>query len=360
MSDVAARAGVSRATVSRLLNNKPLAIKVGKETRKRVFDAVRELGYRPNRLAQSLMTSKKHVVGLSMPSFLPPDYAEARWVDLHSAGVGKLVCGIESVTQPRGYDIYLLERYEYRRDEPSPTIEPGLDFVDGVIYATPNPKYDRYTPIIELGIPLVMIGPNPGRHPTSYVCVENDSAIRRITRALLIKGHTRIALLLPEEPHDVLSHLRLKGFKEAYAELGVPAEEQIVVPGYFGKGAGRKLACQVLEASPRPTAIIIARKDLAFDVLEETKRRGLQCPEDIELIVYGDDHAFDTASPTLTALDIGEFHLAAQAAALLIAEMEGRAEPGRPVHFPGRLRERESCRLPDYDTTGTTHGPASG
>jgi len=97
MSDVAKRAGVSRATVSRLLSKKPLPIQVTEATRQRVFDAVKELGYRPNRLAQSLNTKKKLIIGLSLPSFMPPDTDDRTWVSMNSTSVGDLVCGVQSV-----------------------------------------------------------------------------------------------------------------------------------------------------------------------------------------------------------------------------------------------------------------------
>ncbi len=345
MSEVAAQAGVSRATVSRLMNNKTSTIKITDETKQRVYKAIQELGYHPNRLAQGLRNQRKEIIGLSIPSYMPPNPLQDSWVEMHTAHIGKLVCGVQMVTHPSNHDIHIFERYEYRGDGAAYRSDPRLDFVDGLVYATPNPKYPRYEDAIRAGLPLVFIGPNPTQSQITSVCIDNTTVHYQITKALVEAGHERIGLLLAEEFDAPLSILRLRGFHLALEEMGTSTVNLPVLFGSFKPRDMQNIARAVFDHRPLPTAIIIGRNDLAFYVFREMQHREIRCPEDIELIVYGDDHAFEHMTPTLTAFDIGFQQLAAETTRQLFAELEGQAEPGRVIYLPGRLRVRESCNL---------------
>lgn len=345
MNDVAKRAGVSRATVSRLLSNAPLPISVTDATRERVFNAVKELGYRPNRIAQSLMTKKTCILGMSMPQFFPPDIEDRRMISMQSTSVGDLVCGVQSVAQPRGYDIQLFMRYEYDRGECPPHGADILDFVEGVVYCTPNPRYDRYTHILDANVPLVMVGPNPAERKVTSVCVDNEETLYRLTKALIGSGFKRIGLILPEDRDTILSRLRYQGYRKAHLEAELPIYPHFIVPGHFGGDAGALLADIILDGGVKPEAIIVGRSDIAGDVLARLKERGLRCPEDISLVVYGNDHSFDFTEPRITAVEIGRFEMAAAAARLLLEEIDGDAEPGREEFIEPLLVRRESCLL---------------
>ena len=345
MSEVAARAGVSRATVSRLLNNKTSTIKITDATKDRVYKAIQELGYYPNRLAQGLRNQRKEIIGLSIPSYTTPQLFQDSWIELHTAHIGKLVCGIQMVTHPRDHDIHIFERYEYRGDGASFRSDPRLEFVDGLVYATPNPKYPRYENAIRAGLPLVFIGPNPTQSRITSVCIDNTTVHYQITKTLLEAGHERIGLLLAEEFDAPLSKLRLRGYHMALDEKGISSEKQPILYGSFKPTYMKQIAKAVFNYKPVPTAIVIGRNDLALYVFREMQKRGIRCPEDIELIVYGDDHAFEHMAPTLTAFDICFQQLAAEATRQLFNELEGRTEPGRTIYLPGKLRVRESCAL---------------
>ncbi len=345
MSEVAARAGVSRATVSRLLNNKTSTIKITDETKQRVYKAIQELGYHPNRLAQGLRNQRKEIIGLSIPSYVPPNPFQDSWIEMHTAHIGKMVCGVQMITHPRNHDIHIFERYEYRGEGASYRNDPRLDFVDGLVYATPNPKYPRYEDAIRAGLPLVFIGPNPTRAPVTSLCIDNTEVHYQITKALVEAGHKRIGMLLAEEFDAPLSILRLRGFHMALEEMGISTANIPIFPGSFKPDDMNQIAKTVFDYKPLPTAIVIGRNDLALYVFREMQRRGIRCPEEVELVVYGDDHAFEHMKPSLTAFDIGFQQLAAETTRQLFAELEGKEEPGRALYLPGRLRVRESCKL---------------
>jgi LacI family transcriptional regulator len=352
MQDVALRAGVSRATVSRIVNDRGAPIAISDATRQRVLEVIEELGYTPNRIAQSLMTNSTQMIGLSMAAFAtPPDEIDERH-DNYNPTLGKIVGGIQSVTARRSYDVQLLGRCE--SDDLPPHTNSPLDFVEGVIYVSPNRNYELYIPIIEAGIPLVMIGPNPSDYPVSSVSCDNMGAIYTLTKALLKRDHRRIALVVPRGQADLLSQLREKGYRRAFEEQGFDIDPGLLVPNEAVPCKGsehRPFAAEatryLLAREPRPTAFVVAWGDKVLGVLQEIKREGLRCPEDIELVSYGDEQGLDIAEPGVTALDIRLAFMGARAAEMLFDEIEGRAKPGREVLYPPRLRVRGSCRLGD-------------
>lgn len=367
MEDVARHAGVSRATVSRIVNGRGTAIAISESTRRRVLESIEKLGYSPNRLAQSLMTNSTRMIGLSMATFITSPDEVDDWHDLYAVTMGKIIGGVQSVTVRRRYDVQVLCRIERSDDSDAPRTNSPLDFVEGVIYASPNPKYDLYTPIIEAGIPLVMIGPNPGRHIVSTVSGDNTGAVYALTRALLRRGHRRIGLVLPRGSGELISRLREQGYRRACEEAGVPVDDRLIVPD--GRTTGpeyphERLAVETVRRfralRPSPTAIIVTWSATVLGILEELRRQGLRCPDDIELVSYGDEHGFDTADPGITALDIRLASMGARAAELLFDEIEGRSERGRAILCPPRLRVRGSCPLGDeFEPLPTWQSPAS-
>ncbi len=354
MQEVARFAGVSRATVSRVLSGQGAPITISDSTRQLVLDAVEKLGYRPNRIAQSLMTKNTRIIGVSMAAFATPPDEIDEWHDLYTATLGKIISGIQSVTVRRSYDLQLLGRSETDAKDAPICANSPLDFVEGVIYTSPNPAYDLYTPILEEGIPLVMIGPNPSTHSVSTVSGDNQGAIYALTAALLKRGHRRIALVLPRGLANLLSQLREKGYRLAHEAYGVPVDSKLILPqneARFNNASCYEIISEevreLLLTSPRPTAFIVAWADMVMRILQNIQSLELRCPEDVELVSYGDEQGFNTAEPSITALNIRQALMGAKAAELLFEEIEGMAEPGREIICSPRLRVRGSCPLGD-------------
>ncbi len=362
MHDVAQHAGVSRATVSRILNNRDTPISISDATRHRVLEAVDELGYRPNRIAQSLMTNKTHIIGLSFPAFYAPSEPRDDWCDIPAYTIGRIISGVQSVTAKRHYDIQLLLRPEHDDSGPPHTNSP-LDFVDGVIYVTPDPRYDLYTPIVEAGLPVVMLGPNPGNRPLTTVVGDNTGAIYALTQALIRRGHRRIALLLPGDDTNLLSRLRKQGYMQALEEAGLPQEPDLILPNdqspfpnHLDQHQAGSVTQHILSLKPAPTAVLVGYSILVYGVLRELRASGVRCPDDLELVSYGDELGFATSAPSVTALDIRLAAQAARAAEMLFEEIEGRCPAGRAIICPPILRYRESCPLNGAFTPPPTWG----
>lgn len=345
LRDVAQMAGVSIATVSRLLNERNLTVQVSEATRRRVREAAQQLGYRPNRLARGLVTTKTNIIGLSLPVFAPPAETTPRFHVSHSSSMGALIDGTQTCLFPRGYDVLLVQRREYQNGHAARRVLPCLDIVDGVIYGTPNPAYDQYSAVLEQEVPLVFIGRLPSLLHVPHVCVDNEREMERITTALVAKGHRDIAFLLPLERNAPLSQSRFAGYRLALEKAGVPYREELVLESRYEDGVGRGLAKRLLALAKRPTAVVAGRPDLAVDVVMEFTMQGLRCPEDFEILSWGDDHAFLWLEPQITAFEASFHRMGEAAAELLLGIIEGTHEGPAEVQVACSLRERASCRL---------------
>jgi len=341
LQDVAQRAGTSVATVSRLINKKPLAVHVSDETRVRVLKAAKDLGYRPNRLARGLVTSRTHIIGLSLPVYSPPTQSLHRW-SVQGVDIGSLISGVLAACYPENYDVMILQRQEFVEPEPSPTVPLCADFADGLIYAAPNVDYDHYSQFLGTGLPLVMIGKEQSdRVICPYVTLNNENEFLRLTRALIRKGHRRIALLLPETRSHSTSQWTLAGYVGALNEAGVPVDDSLIVenadPAEMVRG--------IMERDLRPSVIIVARNDVAVQALEIVSQFGVRCPEDVEIVVFGDDHEFEQTRPRLSVLRGDICGLGYEAARIMFHLLRGETPDSLVLNMPCDFIRRESCVL---------------
>ena len=341
LQDVAKRAGTSVATVSRLLNKKPLAVHVSDETRGRVLKAAEEIGYRPNRLARGLVTSRTRIIGLSLPVYGPPTNSLHRW-SVQGVDVGSMISGVLAACYPENYDVIILQRQEFVEPEPTPTVPLCADFTDGLIYAAPNVDYDHYSQFLDTSLPLVMVGKEQSdRNIRPYVTLNNENEFLRLTRALIRKGHRRIALLLPEKRSHSTSQWTLAGYSAAFKESGIPMDESLVVED----GDPGQMVREVMQRGVRPTVIIVARNNVAVPVLETVKQLGRRCPEDVEIVVFGDDHEFEQTRPRLSALRGDISGLGFEAARMMFQLLRGETPVSSELNRPCDFIRRESSGL---------------
>lgn len=342
--DVARRAGVTPSTVSRILNNRELAFPIAEHTRKRVIEAVKELGYRPNRLARSLAMSKTHVIGMYFPITEPSGQLEHREVTWLSFGA--MVSGVQHITQMRGYEVHIFNRVEHDYGHPNAPKDICPDFIDGLIYVEPNQHYDFYTELVAAGVPLVTMGPSPV-HPAGFSVSPDDCQdFYVLTKALIAKGHHRIACFIchPNDP-PLETLLRRQGYRTALDEAEIPYDPALMPTERLGQTPTKALVERLFDLWPRPTAMIIGRPEVAHYFIECLHERGLVCPRDLELIVIGDDPIFPYLSPSLTALRYPYVRAGEEAARLVLDIVEGKVKDPVKVVIPWQYNERESCQL---------------
>ena len=255
MSDVARRVGVSKQTVSAVINGKP---GISAETIARVQQAVADLGYQPNLVASSLRLGYTNTIGLLLTNVANPWFAE-------------LARGVEDVALARGYSVMLCNTY----DDPAKFalylkvfVRQHTAGIIGVSEQDATMIAHATTCIFQ---PIVSINSHRG----AYVA----------TAHLLALGHRRIACVAAYLHHSVCIE-RLQGYRDALSDWNVAVDESLIIKGDFDYASGLQAAERILQLSPLPTAIFAHQDLLAIGVIAGLKRGGLRVPEDIAIIGY--------------------------------------------------------------------------
>ena len=283
--------------------------------------------------------SSTQMIGLSLPVYSPPSQTLHRW-SLQGANAGSLLNGVLAACYPEGYDVVILQRQEFEdpRSDPPPVC---ADFVDGLIYAAPNSQYNHYTRFLDTGLPIVTIGQELSGKPIPYVTLSNENEIQRLTRALIRIGHTDIGLVLPMERAQDHSRFVQIGYEEAHQAVGLPIHPEYIVEGTTGSDAGLRL----MALPKRPKVIIVGRNDIALDLLAAIQEKGIRCPEDVEIVVFGDEHGFEQSRPRLTAVEGHIFDIGYDASQLLFKLLRGEQPESFGRTIPWTLMARDSCGI---------------
>jgi len=310
--DVAAQAGVSPMTVSRVINDQP---GVGAKTRAKVAEAVRALGYKPNVAARSLVTSTELKIGVvySNPS---------------AAFMSDFLTGVFEEASNRGARLVLLKGEGGR--PPTQAALEGLvaSGVSGVILAPPLGEAAAVLSAFRAArLPMAAVG---AHQIEDAICVRIDDrrAAQEMTRELIAMGHRRIGFIVGNSD-QAASVERLAGFYAAARETdGV---ETIVAQGDFSFASGLAAGEQLLDASPAPTAIFASNDDMAAAVVSVAHRRQIDVPRELTVVGFDDTTAAVTLWPPLTTVHQPVRKLAAEALGLLVAEI-GMAQRQRRKH----------------------------
>jgi DNA-binding LacI/PurR family transcriptional regulator len=271
--DVAKKAGVGVATVSRVINNSDL---VSPNTRGLVLQAITELNYAPNPTARRLSLGRTFTIGVISPFFTRYSYIER-------------LRAIEHVVSNSGYDIVVFNvesaerRDRYFREVPRP------DRVDGVIIISLSPSEDHVASFRAGNVPVVLVDTV---HPKlTSVCEDSVHGGSVATQHLINLGHRRIGFIgdVFENPYGFTSmRYRYTGYLEALRAAGVIHDAGLVMLGEHGREQARAMARALLMRSDRPSAIVAASDTQAMGVLMAARDLGLRVPEDLSLIGYDD------------------------------------------------------------------------
>jgi DNA-binding LacI/PurR family transcriptional regulator len=304
--DVAREAGVSVATVSRVLNEMP---DVSLETRDHVRSTMARLGYRRSTIARNLSLGRAHAIGVVAPFFT-------------SASVVERVRGISDRLAERGYDLVLfdvetvLQRADAFHDFASRAR------VDGLIVISLPLSDDEVATVRRAGLPVVLI--DIGHPHLAHVVIDDVHGGELATKHLLAKGHQRVGFVgdLPANPFGFTSsERRREGFRRALANAGITPDDELELRGPHGREHARALAHQVLDRTPRPTAVFAASDIQAFGVLEAARDLGLRVPDDVAVIGFDDIEPAATVGLTTVRQPLRQSGV--RGAELLIAAIEG-------------------------------------
>lgn len=323
LADIAQRAGVATMTVSRVVNENGY---VSDETRERVLKVAREMNYRRNALARGLKRQRTETVGLVLGDIANPFGAE-------------LARGVREVLAARGYTLFMCVSERSAREDMAAFDSLADHRVDGVIVATRASKLgnDRLAEIIEMGIPVVLIG-RDFRHPLAdLVTADNLRGGHDATTHLISLGHRRIGFV-GASLSNISGLKRFQGYVDALREHGLTMDEKLIVgrrdgreqtPGYATEEMGFECMNRLLELREPPTAIF-ARNDItALGAISAIKSAGLRIPQDIAVVGYDDIPLARHTSPPLTTIRQPTREQGRLAAELLLRRVESSEAPGR-------------------------------
>jgi LacI family transcriptional regulator len=285
--DVAAAAGVSRQTVSRVLNDKP---DVAKETRQRVLEVIRELGYRPSNIARSLTQGRSCTLGIVS-------------YGVQYFGPSHTLAGIEHQANEMGYRLHLSL---VRRPSESGVqiLHDMLSYhVDGIIWAVSEIGDNRdwaEQEICRLDVPIVFLDMRPCPN-LSVVNVDNQEGGYVATKHLLEQGHESVGLITG--PLDWWSAQQRKaGWQAALVEAGRPVEDSLVVEGTWSAASGERGLRRLLEQRPDVKALFACNDQMALGALKALRHMGRRVPEDLSVVGFDDVPEADFFCPPLTTI----------------------------------------------------------
>lgn len=329
MRDVADLAGVGLTTVSRAFSEPD---KVSPETLQRIESAVRDLGYTVNMNARSLRGRKSGLVLVLLPDIGNPFFSLVlKGVEEAARATGRVILIVETRRDTTPAQSYTTQSYMSQLD--ARRID-GMLVLDGSFPLEPpsGTEDGRY--------PIVAVTERAATEGLSYVGVDNVAAARAIVMFLARMGHRDIAHIAGT-PHTVTATERLRGFRDALAELGRPAEAVTVEHGDFSIASGRAAARRILARAQRPTAIFAASDEMAMGAIHELKTAGLRVPQDISVAGFDDIGFSEVFDPPITTIRQPRQEMGRLAMEMVVRRLEDDAPPEDAV-LPFELIERAS------------------
>lgn len=326
IKDVARAAGVSVATVSRVVNDSG---PVSEETRRRITEVAAELRYTPNSAARSLSTRRTHAIGVLLP-------------DLYGEFFSEVIRGIDQAAQRRGYHI-LVSSSHADRTQVEAAIRAMQGRVDGLILMSPDVDATALDANLHHGLPVVLLNCRVDGTAHASLTVDNYRGAFDMVRHLLEHGHRRVAMITgPERNHDALE--RLRAYRDALAEAGLPESARCELAGDFLETTGYEAARRLAALDPRPTALFCANDMTALGALSALREAGLRVPEDVAVAGFDDIPIARYANPPLSTVHVNISELGTKAADALLGVVHGQQESDDHHEvMPTTLVLRDSC-----------------
>ena len=331
-ADVARLAGVSRTTVSFVLNANP-SVQISPATRRRVIEAAEQLGYAPSAAARSLAGGTTRTVGLVMRQYPEQVAADALLADT--------LRGLSAVTREAGYRVLV---------EPMPPGDVSYTslvrshHVDGLILSGPLAE-DRLPLEREADFPVVLQGSLPDTQIPS-VDVDNRQGARLAVEHLIRLGHRRIACITNADPAYTAADERLAGYRDALQAAGLPCEERLVTAAAFDAASGRLAMARLLQRGLPFSALFAGNDVVALGAIGAARANGLRVPRDLAVVGFDDIPLAAHFDPPLTTVRLPAYELGFTAGRALIDRIAGRLVPVRSI-LATELVVRESATAPD-------------
>lgn len=329
MMDIAKDLKVSVVTVSKVLRNQG---RISEATRKRVLSHAKKLNYQMNWVARSLVTRRTYTIGLLLPEFAHPFFAE-------------IARAVANSVRPHGYHVLIASFEEDPELEASEVGSLLARQVDGLIIATAQPsrQVEMFKRVAERKMPYVLIDrPIPGLR-ACFVGADNRAIGRIATEHLITHGCRRIAHL--RGPQVGIAKERWEGYRSALKKASLRHEGKYVIEAGHSETSGYEAMRKLLELKPLPDAVFCYNDPVAIGAMKAIREAGLRLPFDIAVVGAGNVHYNDALSVPLSSVDQGACRIGTLAAGLLLERIAPKSPvPPKTILIPPRLVERESTR----------------
>jgi LacI family transcriptional regulator len=302
--DIAKSLNLSAATVSRGLKDHP---GINKGTKKRIFDAAQEMGYRANSLASNLRLQKTNTIGIIVPR-------------LNSSFMSDAIAGMEKVANQAGYNLIISQSLETVKKEIENSSTMFNNRVDGLLvslaYDTKNT--DHFEQFIKKGIPVIFFDRVSENKKCPNITIDNWKAGYELTKHLIEQGAKRVMHICGSLSRNVYSD-RFKGYKDALKEFGLVFTDELLIVNNLSADEGTKAAVQILSMDNKPDAVFVANDDCAVACMQELKKQGIKIPEDIAFAGFNNDPISRVIEPNLTTVSYRGEEMGEMSAKVLIA-----------------------------------------
>ncbi|MBT2287771.1 catabolite control protein A [Paenibacillus albidus] len=316
--DVAREAGVSMATVSRVVNNNP---NVKPQTRKKVFEAIERLGYRPNAVARGLASKKTTTVGVVIP-------------DISNSIFAEIARGIEDIANMYHYNIILCNA-DKRKEKEIRVINTLLEKqVDGLLFMGGTVTEEHIQAFQTSAVPIVLCATRDEKGTYPSVDIDHETAAFDAVNTLIRHGHREIAMISGTLQDPANGYARFQGYKRALEAAGIEYQEDLVRIGNYRYESGVEAMKYFLGLKKKPTAIFAATDEMAIGAIHSIQDEGLKVPDDFSIISVDNIRMASMVRPLLTTVAQPMYDLGAVAMRLLTKLMKKETVENARVILP--------------------------
>ncbi|MFQ5592960.1 MAG: LacI family DNA-binding transcriptional regulator [Anaerolineae bacterium] len=331
IKDVARRADVSSATVSRVLADKP---HVRPELRERVWEAVEALGYQPSRVARSLRAKQSKIIGLIISDIQNPFFTS-------------IVRAVEDAAYERGFSIFLCNSDEDPQKEQMYLDLMRAENVAGIIASPTRETTDCFQDVLDDEIPVVEIDRRTPNVETDTVLVNNVEAAYNLVSHLISDGHKWIGAVVGVSDATT-GRERMEGYVRALTAHGIEVLPELTIQMLPKEKQGYEATEKLLQLPDPPTAIFTGNNLLTIGALKAIQARNFTIPDDVALAGFDEMRWASLVRPGLTVVEQPTYELGRTAAELLLKRLEDPARSIREVILKGKLIVRQSCARHDH------------
>ncbi len=326
--DVAAEAGVSFGTVSRVINND---VHVKAETRQRVLRAMEQLDFVANRQARSLAGGKSNSIGVLVP-------------DLGTGYIGEIIRGIDAELSLTDLDLILYTTHRTASKESNYVANLATGMVDGLLLVLPRSPADFIGNLSQRNFPFVLIDHQGTGRDCPAVGATNWQGAYNATEYLIKLGHDRIAFITGSMDLGCAVE-RLDGYKSALRTYHIGDHPELIYEGTFFQPDGFAGASALLDLAEPPTAIFASNDVMAMGVMDAVRDRGLRIPDDISIIGFDDIPQASLICPALTTINQPLEKMGRVATQMLLDLLQHPEKEADRIELPTQLIVRDSCSV---------------